>query len=297
MHLDLNLLTALDVLLDEGSVAAAAQRLHLSQPAMSRTLGRIRAVMGDPVLVRTGRSMTPTPHAIAIRAEVRAVVQRVHAVLAPDRRLDLGTLSRTFVLRCHDAMLTALGPGLLAAVREQAPGFQFRLLGEADVDTHDLRHGHVDLELSSSKPTSPDVCSEVLGRDRLVVAVRPEHPCGRGKLTARRYANASHLIVSRRGRLRDPIDDALQTLGLRRRVVAAFPTAMAALHAARQSDLVVTVTESACRSTVELLGLRTLSIPLALAPVPIVLAWPRRYDADKAHEWLRGEVRRVFRAP
>ena len=296
MHLDLNLLTALDALLEEGGVALAAQRLHLSQPAMSRTLGRIRAATGDPILVRTGRAMTPTPHALAIRAEVHALVQVAHAMLTPERHLDLGKLARTFTLRCHDAVLTALGPGLLATIQAQAPGVTLRLLGEAGADGNDLRHGHVDLEINSTERTGTEICAETIGHDRLVVALRPEHPCTRGKFTLRRYAQARHLIVSRQGRLRDPVDEALESRGLRRHVAAAFPTSTAALHAARQSDCLVAVTGSMCRSTIQSLGLRTLPIPLVLTPVPVILAWPRRYEGDKAHRWLRQQVRQVLQA-
>jgi len=147
VQLDLNLLTALDALLEEGSVAGAAERLHLSAPAMSRTLGRIRRATGDQILVRTGRTMTPTPHAIAMRGEVHDLVQRAASVLEPESELDLGTLKRTFTLRSHDAVTSAIGPALLIAIQQQAPGVAIRLLAEASVDTNELRHGQVDLEI------------------------------------------------------------------------------------------------------------------------------------------------------
>lgn len=296
MQLDLNLLTALDALLEEGSVAGAAARLHLSAPAMSRTLGRIRRVTGDRILVRTGRTMTPTPYALAVREEVHALVQHVHAVLAPERDLDLDTLERTFTLRCHDAITTAIGPGLLAAVRDQAPGVALRLLAEATTDTNDLRHGRVDLAIGSAEAVFPDIRLETIGHDRLVIAVRPDHPFVHGELTVERYARAHHTTVSRRGRLRDPIDDALEARGLRRRVVAAAPTSAAALHFVRESDMVVAVPEYVCRPMVSALGLRTVPIPLDLPPVPIIHAWHQRYDGDKAHAWLRGHVRETLRA-
>src|SRR3954465_11323365 len=105
VQVDLNLLTALDALLEEGSVAGAAARLRLSAPAMSRTLGRIRRATGDQILVRTGRTMTPTPYAIAIREQVHELLQQVQGVLAPSRELDLTTLERTFTLRWHDSLV------------------------------------------------------------------------------------------------------------------------------------------------------------------------------------------------
>ncbi len=287
MQLDLNLLTALDALLEEGSVGAAAERLRLSEPAMSRTLGRIRRATGDHILVRTGRTMTPTPYALAVRAEVHTLVQQAHAVLAPARDLELGALERTFTLRCHDAVTTAIGPGLLNAVRAQASGVRLRFLGEASTDSNELRHGQVDLEIGSSEPVLPEIRFEIIGHDRLVAVVRPEHPWARGRLTLERYANAQHIIVSRRGRLRDPIDDALERFGLRRAVVASAPTGTAALQFVCQNDLMVSVPQFVSQPVVVSLNLRTRPIPLALQPVPIIQAWHQRHDADKAHAWLR----------
>jgi DNA-binding transcriptional LysR family regulator len=290
VHLDLNLLTALDALLEEGSVAGAAERVHLSPPAMSRTLGRIRKVTGDQILVRTGRAMTPTPYAVSIREQVHRLVQQAQAVLTPDQELDLSTLKRTFTLQCHDAVTTAAGPDLLTRVRIQAPAVKLRLLPEASTDTSDLRQGQVDLEVSSTEPALPDIRYETVGIDRLVVVVGPDHPCARGRMTAKRLAAADHLTVSRRGRLYDRLDDELARAGLERRVVAAAPTSTAALHIVRQTDLVVAVPERVCQPMISELGLRTRPMPVDLPPVSIIHAWHQRYDGDRAHSWLRSQV-------
>ncbi|MUN38621.1 LysR family transcriptional regulator [Actinomadura litoris] len=294
MHLDLNLLTALDALLEENSVAAAAERLNLSAPAMSRTLGRIRRVTGDQILVRTGRTMIPTPHALAIRAEVHDLVQRARGVLEPERELDLANLSRVFTVRGHDAVMTAIAPDLLGTVRERAPGVAVRLLGEAAGDTSDLRHGRVDLEIGAAEPDPPEITHVTVGHDRLVAVLGPGHPAGEGELTPARFAGADHVLVSRRGRLRDPVDRVLEERGLRRRVVASVPTSTAALYLVARSELVVAVPERMCRPTLRVLGLRTRPLPFDLPPVPIVLAWHQRYDNDRAHAWLRASIREAL---
>ncbi|WP_420998175.1 LysR family transcriptional regulator [Cupriavidus sp. 30B13] len=294
MQLDLNLLTALDALLEEGSVAGAAARLHLSAPAMSRTLGRLRRATGDQILVRTGWTMTPTPHAVAIRGQVHELVQQAGAVLAPQQPLDLARLQRSFTLQCHDAIGTAIGPALLAIAQARAPGVTLRLLAEASADTNDLRHGQIDLEIGSAVPALPEIRHETIGHDRLVVAMRAGHPLAAGKLDAGRYARAGHLTVSRRGRLSDPVDKALAAIGQRRRVVASVPTSTAALLFVRQSDLVVAVPERMCGAAVAALGLATLPLPLKLAEVPVNHAWHQRYDTDNAHAWLRAMVREAM---
>nr|WP_168720863.1 LysR family transcriptional regulator [Streptomyces sp. SAT1]ANO42728.1 LysR family transcriptional regulator [Streptomyces sp. SAT1] len=292
MQLDLNLLSALDALLEEGSVAGAAARLHVTAPAMSRSLGRIRRTTGDQILVRTGRTMTPTPYAIAVREQVHELLHQVQGVLAPSRALDLDTLERTFTLRWHDSLAALCGPALLTAVRGQAPGVRLRFLAEASVDTPGLRRGEVDLEANATRPSAPDIRAESVGETRLVVVMRQGHPLARGRtLTAEQYAAAEHVTVSRRGNLSDAVDDALARLGLTRRVVAAAPTEAAALEFARGSDLLICVPEATTRSAATDLGLTVLPLPLELPSAPVYLSWHQRYDTDQAHAWLRGLAR------
>ena len=275
-------------------MAGAAERLYLSQPAMSRTLGRIRRATGDQILVRTGRWMTPTPYAVSVQAEVHALLQRAQAVLAPGRELDLDALERTFSLRCHDAVTTAISPGLISTVRSQAPSVRLRFLAEASTDTNDMRQGRLDLEVGSTEPVLSEIRSETVGQDHLVAAMCPDHPYAQEELTIKRYARAHHITVSRRGRLHDPIDDALEKYGLQRQVVATAPTSTAALHSVSQSDLIVAVPECMCQPTVQALGLRTLPIPLELQPVPLIQSWHQRYEGDPAHTWLRDQVRKAL---
>ncbi|MFI9329326.1 LysR family transcriptional regulator [Kitasatospora sp. NPDC052868] len=292
MQLDLNLLAALDALLEEGSVAGAAARLHVTAPAMSRSLGRIRRTTGDQILVRTGRTMTPTPYAIAVRAQVHELLQQVQGVLAPSRELDLATLERTFTLRWHDSLVAASGPALLAAVRARAPGVRLRFVAESSTDTPELQRGEVDLEANANRPGTPDIRAEKVGETRLVVALRQGHPLTRDRtVTAERFAAAEHITVSRRGNLTNALDDALARLGLTRRVVATAPTEAAALEFARDSDLLVGVPEATTRRAVTDLGLAVLPLPLELPPAPVYLSWHQRYDTDPAHAWLRGQAR------
>jgi DNA-binding transcriptional LysR family regulator len=296
MQLDMNLLPALDALLEEGSVTGAADRLHLSAPAMSRTLGRIRRATGDQILVRTGRTMTPTPHALAIRERVHALVHQVESVLSPERSVDLAALDRVFTLRWHDSITTSVGGELLAVVRAQAPGVRLRFLVEPASDTDDLRRGHVDLEAGAGEPELPEISREVVGHDRLVVVLRPDHPLATGPLTLEDYVAAEHVTVSRRGRLGDPIEDVLLESGLSRKIIAAAPTTLAAMQFVRDSDFLTVVAEQASRRLVGDLGLTTLPLPVKMPEVPLYLAWHQRYDGDHAHTWLRTQAMAVLRA-
>ncbi|MFD7027497.1 LysR family transcriptional regulator [Streptomyces sp. NPDC059917] len=294
--LDLNLLVALDVLLEESSVSRAAARLHLSEPAMSRTLGRIRKALGDPVLVRAGRSMVPTPHALAVHGEVRAVVERARSLFLSGGRIDLATLQRTFSVIANDAYVATCAATLFDRVAREAPGVRLRFLPESHADLAALREGVADLELGVVDTRSPEVHVEHLADERVLGVVRPGHPLLRGRVTARRFAAAEHLIASRRGRLEGPVDAALAELGLTRKVVGSVGTFPASLFVLRRSDLVGLITHQA-GPLADALGLETFPIPLDLPTMPFGMAWHPRHDADPAHAWLRSCARELTRAP
>lgn len=294
MQLNLNLLTVLDALLEEGSVMGAAERLHLSQPATSRSLGRLRQVTGDQILVRSGRTMTPTPYALAVHPQVHELVRAASGILAPQRSLDLQTLDRTFTIQSHDLLLGTVAAGLLAAVVESAPRVRLRFVAEPNVDASELRMGRVDLQLGGTVPTSPEITYEVLGTSTIGVALRRGHPLLSGPVTAARYAAADHVVVSRRGRLRDQIDESLAETGLTRRVIGAVPTSVDALRIVQRTDVVTTVPIDASRVLLDAFGLVTLELPVSLAPTSAVSSWHQRYDADPAHSWLRSQVRDLF---
>ena len=289
---DLNLLITLDVLLAEGSVAAAAKRLRLSPSAMSRALARLRETTGDPLLVRAGRGLVPTPRAVALREQVSRLVQEANAVLRPAQSLDMAQVARTFTLRTSEEFVENFGPALLARIAEDAPGVRLRFINKTDKDSTLLREGSVDLETGVVDPTaSPEVLTQALFRDRLVGVVRSGHPLSRGGVSVERYAAGQHVYVSRRGQDRGQIDDALEAQGLTRQintVVAGFATAIAL---ARDTDLIASVPERYIAHQRQ--GLHSFALPLALPAFTVSMLWHPRLDADLAHRWLRGCLREV----
>ncbi|MFI1992629.1 LysR family transcriptional regulator [Actinoplanes sp. NPDC020271] len=292
MNLDLNLLIALDALLEEGSVGGAARRLHLSEPAASRALGRIRAAIGDPILVRSGRQMVLTPRAHELRTEVHALVERARAVFTPPGPPDPAALQRVFTVLADDVAI-ALGPELLARVHGEAPGVSLRFLGEdpASDGSSQLRDGQADLDIGVIQGAPPEIVVEPLFTDRMAAVVRAGHPLTSGALTVERYAAADHVSASRRGKLTGPIDEALAAMGLARQVALAVPTFGAALIVVARTDLVGLMPARLGSRAVEALGLVALEPPLDLPAKEIAMAWHRRYDADGAHAWLRAQIR------
>jgi DNA-binding transcriptional LysR family regulator len=295
---DLNLLTALDALLAEGSVAGAARRLGLSASAMSRTLARLRAATGDPLLVRAGRSMVPTPHATQLRERVRDLAQDARAVLRPAiASLDLAGLKRSFTIRCNDGFVEVFAAQLVAAVTAAAPHVRLHFAPKPDKDVRALREGLVDLEIGVLGKSGPEVRLQTLFRDPFVCAVREGHPLlGRGKITAERYAACGHVVASRRGHWTGPVDEALAALGLSRTVVVVVPSFRAALAVASVSDLVALVTGSFFDATQGHQAksgpapVRSCPLPVRTEPITVSQMWHPRLDADPAHRWLRGLV-------
>jgi len=287
---DLNLLVTLDVLLAEGSVARAAKRLRLSPSAMSRALARLRETTGDPLLVRAGRGLVPTRRALELRERVSELVQDGQAVLRPVDTLNLERLVRTFTLRTSEGFVESFGPGLIARVNKEAPGVRLRFTQKPDRDSTPLRDGTVDLETGVvGNMTGPEVRAQALFRDRFIGVVRKRHPLSKGKITPARYAAGAHILVSRQGLEKGPIDEALEPLGLQRQIVTIVGGFATALALARSSDLIATVPDRHTRALRA--GMHSFSLPVSMPEITVSLLWHPRLDADPAHRWLRGCVR------
>lgn len=289
---DLNLLVTLDALLSEGSVASAARRLRLSPSAMSRALARLRKVTGDPLLVRAGRGLVPTPRALELRTQVGALVDGANAILRPAARLRLADLRRRFVLRASEGFVETFGPRLLAMVGDQAPGVTLQFLSKSDKDASPLRAGEVDLETGVVDPqTAPELRALSLFEDRWIGVVRDGHPLGQGSISAERYAGAGHVVVVRRGLHGGDIDEAVRAAGFERRVVTLVNGFSTALALARDTQLVATVPE---RHTEGLRrGMHSFALPVAIPPFTVSMLWHPRMDGDLAHRWLRSCLRSV----
>jgi DNA-binding transcriptional LysR family regulator len=291
---DLNLFVALDALLDEASVTRAAQRLHTSAPAMSRTLARLRRLLDDPILVRAGRIMVPTPRALEMRSDVREFVEQGRRLLGPSEGAEPATLRRTFSVQLGDLLSNTVGSQLVARIRGEAPGVTLRFVGESHEDTEGLRDGSVDLEIGQMRRTHPETHIEALLSDRMVGVVRSGHPLARGRVTLQRFADAEHVVSSRRGRLTGPIDDALADHGLQRRVVVCTPSVAGSLQLIQHSDLVGILPEVIGRGAIDTMGLHAFAIPLELPPLELSMSWHPRYDTDAGQRWLRQCVRDAF---
>lgn len=244
---------------------------------MSRTLARLRAATDDPLLVRAGRAMVPTPRAM-LRPAATAV--------------DLPTLDRTFVIRANEGFVEVFGASLIAAVTAAAPLARLCFAAKAEKTATPLREGAADLEVGVLGEMGPEGRVQALFRDRFVGAVASAHPlAGGGEVTPARYVSFGHVVASRQGHASGPVDAALATMGLARTVVAVVPSFSAALAVARASDLVALVPASVLRAPpngpADTAAIRAFELPVATEAITVSLMWHPRLEADPVHRWLR----------
>jgi DNA-binding transcriptional LysR family regulator len=289
---DFNLLVTLDVLLSEGSVAGAARRLQLSPSATSRALARLREVTGDPLLVRAGRRLVPTPRALELRGQVGTIVDGARSILRPAEKLDLATLERRFVLRTSEGFVETFGPRLVARMKKEAPGATLQFVAKPDKESAPLREGEVDIETGViDRTTAPEMRASPLFDDRWVGVARDGHPVLDSRVTLKRYGAAWHVQILRRGLHSSEVDDAARTAGAERRIGIIVNGFAAAIALARDTDLIATVPE---RHTEGLRrGVSTFALPFEIPAFKVSMLWHPRMDGDLTHKWLRSCLRNI----
>lgn len=303
MHLagvDLNLLVALDAILRQRSVTRAAAEVGLSQPAMSRALGRLRDLLDDALLVRSGQGMVPTPRALELVGPLSACLEGIRRTLEPPGDFDPRRARRAFVVSALDTTQAVVLPRLLARIaREGATGVELStapLRSEGDTFTQ-LISGQRDFAIGRFEAPPPGIRRALLYRDRIVCVVRRNHPRVRGRLTLKRYLAESHLAAESFVPVERPftIDSLLARQGLNRRVVGRVENlAMAPLVVAR-TDLLCTAPEQTIAPFAEGLGLRAVELPFPAPGFDLHLAWHERNDRDGGHAWLRQILLDLFR--
>ena len=298
----MNLLVALDALLAEGSVTGSARRLGLSASAMSRTLARLRSATGDPLLVRAGRRLVPTPRAAELRDRVHALTRDVRAVLQPrTTHLDLAALERTFTIRASEGFVALLSAPLVAALTQAAPRLRLRFAHKLNKEAGPLREGLIDLEIGVLKASAPEVRTQVLFHDGFVGVARFGHPLlADPGVTPERYAACNHVVASRHEDVTGPVDDALARIGLKRAIRVVVPGHPDAMRIARHSDLVALVPRLCLgnrltRDDAATAGLASFDLPVWTPEITISAMWHPRMDADPAHRWLRDTVMAICR--
>jgi DNA-binding transcriptional LysR family regulator len=286
---DANLLFALDTLLEAGSVTGAADRMGVSVPAMSRTLSRIRKLMGDPIMVKAGRRLVATPKALEIRARLRTLVQEARE-LTSRSAVSASEAERTLTVRAEEAFIGVFSTAISRAIHSRAPKVAVRFASDADEAIDPLREGVVDLDIGHIKLRSPEVRLQHLFTSGFIGIAGSGHALERGKVTVERLLEYEHISASRRGLASEPIDRALAELGLTRTVALVVPTFSSALLAVTTSDLLAAVPEFLTRLAGGVYGLFVFPLPVKTEPNQVSMAWHPRFDSDSVHQLVRQSI-------
>ncbi|WP_133649384.1 LysR family transcriptional regulator [Paraburkholderia flava] len=295
---DLNLLFALDALLTEKNVTRAAKALQLSASAMSRTLSRLRAETGDPLLVRAGRDMVLTPYAEEIRERTRNLVRDARAVLRPPPEApDFSTLRRTFAIRANEGFIEAFGASLIAEVTALAPFVRLHFVPKPEKSATALREGSADLEVGVLEEMGPEVRVRALFRDRFVGVVRKGHPLDAEQdVTLERYAAFGHVATPYGRQITGALDAAMALAGFERTVVAMVPSFTSALAVVRASDLIALLPASFMDTQPDAsVADYSFELPVATEGFTVSQMWHPRLEVDPVHRWLRELVLTVCR--
>jgi len=287
-RIDLNLLIALDALLEERSVTRAADRLALTQPTVSAMLTRLRRLFGDPLFVRTQRGILPTPRAQALAPALRQWLMEARTLVA-HQRFEPGAAEFTASLSANDYIQSALIVPFIERLRREAPNARLAVRSPQLTDVPSmLADGELDLWITTTPEIPPaDLLSRTLYDERYVCAVRSGHPLkARRAVTIEQFCRYPHLLVSpTEGRFVGPTDRALAEIGTRRRVVLSMPGFLILPEILQADDFIAVVPERVLRGRTA--GLRTFPPPMTVPGFSVVLLWHRRLQEDPAHRWLR----------
>ena len=285
--LDLNLLKALDALLDECNVTRAASRLGVTQPAMSGMLTRLRENFGDPLFVRAKHGIVPTQRALELSAPLKQVISQIGALLQPPS-FDPLTANITFTIAATDYALRAVALPFLSALKQQAPHIRIALMPVDDKQVQlQLERGDIDLALLTPESTPPDLHAKNLFDEHYVCVLRQGHPAmqGRKQLTVSQLCELDHALVSYTGGgFRGVTDEALEKLGQQRQVSLSVKSFIILPEILRASDMVAILPS---RLVAGMDDLMVFDPPIEVPGFTKVAAWHERTHRDVAHRWLR----------
>jgi DNA-binding transcriptional LysR family regulator len=287
-QIDLNLFTVFDAIYRDGGITPASKRLHLSQPAVSHALARLRDLLGDPLFERHGNEMTPTPRARELAGTVRQLLGGLEQSLNSAANFEPATCQRAFTIAMREAHEGTFLTAMIDVIARDAPGIGLATvrIDRRDVED-DLQSGDLDLAVDVALPVSADVRRHRLNAEPLVVLARREHPSVRGNLDLATYLALEHVLVTGRRHGRGTEDAALQSLNRSRHIRMRCQQHAAANEVVSRSDLLATMPRSYAEQVNRSIGNQMLPFPGDAPTLELFMYWHANVDADPAHRWFR----------
>lgn len=293
---DLNLLTVLDVLLEECGVNATARRLGMSQPNVSFALSKLRLHFGDDLLIRVGNTMQPTALGDSLRGPLRLMMAKLEADILADRQFDPETSERRFVISTSDIGELVFLPRLMAELSRRAPGItlQSRSMSPEELEPA-MAGGAVDLALGYFPDLNgANFLTQKLFDHPFACIARAGHPLAAPGWSLDTYLSLGHIVVAQRGRSQEMFEEHLAALGLSRRIQLHSPHFMSVPLLIAGSDLISTVPAAVGGIFATMANLRVIVPPLASPTISIQQFWHRRVHKDLAVSWLRRLIAELF---
>jgi DNA-binding transcriptional LysR family regulator len=290
--IDLNLLVLLDALIEHRNVTWAAEGVHMSQPAMSRALGRLRKLLNDPILVRGGDGLMPTPRAIALHPQLKRLLNDI-THLVSDVPFSPEQLTGCITLAATDHEMIVLLPKLMTLIAQASPQLEVKVIPLFNIAASCLHDGSIDLAFGVAQATLPsNLCQEPLYEDTYITLMRRQHPAG-NYLSIEQFSTLNHVQVTAASNSSggSAVDTALDKLGLHRRIVLQLPSFTTALAVVAESDCVVTLPASIAQRYVIQHDLVAIATPIDCPIITHISIWSGVRDADPANQWLRKLVR------
>jgi DNA-binding transcriptional LysR family regulator len=295
-RIDLNLFTVFDAIYREGGITAASKRLHLSQPAVSHALARLRELLDDPLFERHGNEMVPTPLARTLAVTIGHSLHDLEQMMHRAGRFDPANSQRLFSVAVRESQEAGFLPSLLARLAPVAPNIDVATVRIERRDLEDdLQSGDIDFAIDVALPVSAEVRREHLGGSPLVVLARVDHPQVHGSLDLDTYLSQEHVLVTGRRRGRGYEDAALAKLGAARRIRVRCQQHAAANDIVSRTDLLATISLKHAQHLNT--SNKVLSFPVELAPLDSYLYWHARAEDDPACRWFKTMLLEVLRGP
>ncbi|GGI86776.1 LysR family transcriptional regulator [Shewanella gelidii] len=300
-RIDLNLLVYLDVLLREKNVTRAADKLGISQPAMSNGLKRLRNLFDDPLLIRTSNGMTPTERAQELEPQVRQLLVGIEKAVQPRTEFDAVNSNRVFRMMASDYAEATLIPPLITKLRERAPNIILDIMTPSDVSFPDVEQGRVDMVINRFDSIPLSFHQKVLWSDDFSCVISDHNPV-LNKFNLEGYLSAHHVWVSKTGMGvgvgMDPsdvqrlgwVDDALDKIGAKRHITVFTRHYQQACLLAQRQDLIATVPSKMAKQQQHREGVKIVPPPFEIKPIKLTMAWSPLYQHDPAHKWMRQQI-------
>lgn len=288
---DLNLLPVFEAILSEGNLTRAAEKLGMSQPAMSNALARLRVALDDRLFVRTPRGMVPTGRARLMREPLHHALDLIQSVLQENASFSYRSSNRTFAIAVEDYGEAVIMPRFMDWLMEVAPGVRAKIRPERSAALRDeLQNGTVDLAIDYFRLRDEEFNNVKLMDDELVSMVRQDHPTVGDVLSLEQYVSLPHLMLTQRDSAGSVVDRSLTRRGLRRQVALEVPHFLSMPLIVKNTNFICTLPRRMAMLYAEYFRIKILKSPLEFPKVPIFLVWSQAMDNDPGHQWLRDSL-------